>query len=76
MIFLRGHQTLELRCCQRAHSLMWIHLGAQKAEHPGNSPAGWIPLVYWADRKCPLVAFSLRAEASVLFSRNAPHASW
>lgn len=71
MIFLRGHQTLELRCCQSAHSLVMDSSGCPRKQNTvvtvmqGGSPwsSGQTGSAIWE-------LSPLRSEAAILFNRT------
>lgn len=71
MIFLRGHQTLEIRCCQSAHSLVMDSSGCPRKQNTlvtvmqGGSPwsSGQTGSAIWE-------LSPLRSEAAILFNRT------
>ena len=71
MIFLRGHQTLELRCCQSAHSLVKDSSGCPRKQNTLVTvmqggfpwPTGQTGSAIWQ-------LSPLRSEAAILFNRT------
>ena len=71
MIFLRGHQTLELRCCQSAHSLVKDSSGCPRKQNTLlRVMQGGFP---WSTGQTGSAIWQLsplRSEAAILFSRT------